>query len=413
MKTTFKRIAAVLSAAAIAVTLSGCADNGYIMTVDGMPIRTGIYISFQQTSMNNASEKLSESDNSGSDNSDSSDSSDSGSGETNIFDRTIDGKSVSDWVKEDTRKGIKRFVGIQRLCEKYNITLSDEERSQINKDVQTNWDTTSINYYGYTFTVEQIYGYKSMGDYYTAQGIGIDSLKEIAAANELSNKLFMHYYGEGGEKAVSNDDIDKYLEENSVAYKLITVNYRDFRGDPVVGDEQDDIIERAKSYAERYNKGEKFIDILYDFDLLEAQNKARAEAEEYYEDSPQEGYTLEEYMEKAAKEATATKGESDDNYDELIFNDSGYLSEELMDFIKEAPTDGKAAVYEGTTAAYLIIRKPVSEFPKWKEQNLETVLRELRGEDFDVLMEELSRDLSVDQKDSLVNGKYAPEKLNK
>ncbi|MDE7230189.1 MAG: hypothetical protein K2N56_06875, partial [Oscillospiraceae bacterium] len=389
---------------------------GYIMTVDGMPIRTGIYISFQQTSMNNASEKLSELDSDDSDdsgNSDSADSSDTESEKTSIFDRTIDGMSVSDWVKEDTRKGIKRFVSIFHQCDQYNITLTDDELTKINNDIQENWNTTSINYYGYTFTVEQIYGYKSMGDYYTAQGIGMDSLKEISTANALSNKLFMYYYGEGGSKAVPSDEIDKYLEENSVAYKLITFNYRDFRGDPVVGDEKDDIIERAKSYAERYNNGAKFIDILYDFDLLAAQNKARAEAEEYYEASPQEGYTLEEYMDMAAGKATAEKGESDEKYDEVIFNDSGILSDELMDFIKEAPEDGKAAVYEGTTSAYLIIRNPISEFPNWKTNNLEDVLKELRGEEFDTLMDDISKDYTVDQKDSLVNGKYAPEKLNK
>lgn len=406
MKRTFGKIAAIMSAAVMAASLSGCADNGYLMTVDGMPIRNGVYISFQQTSMSNANSRLSQVDSAFTDNT-------GASMESNIFDRKIDGMSVSDWVKEDTKKNIKRFVAVQRLCEKFGITLTDDEITQINKEIQENWDATNVDYYGYNFTIEQIYGYKTMGDYYSSQGIGIDSLKEMETANKLSDKLFMYYYGEGGEKAVPSDELDKYFDENVVAYKLITMNYLDFRGDPVAGDEKQAIIDTAKSYADRYNNGEKFIDVLYDFDLLTAQNTARKDAEELYELEPVEGYTVEEYMEKMAGEASAEKGEADDDYDELIFIDSGLLTDELMEFIKSAPIDGKAAVYEGDTSVYVIIRNPVSNFPDWKERNLEDVLTELRGEEYDNLMSEMSSNYEIVQDDRLVNSKYAPEKLNK
>lgn len=402
MKTSFKKIAAFLTAAAIVTTLSGCSDNGYIMTVDDMPIRTGVYISFQQTSMNNARDRLSEIIGDLSD-----------TEELDVFSQSMDGKSFSDWVKDDTKKGIKRFVGVQRQCEQFGITLSDDEKSEISKSVQANWDLTEMNYYGYTYSVQDIYGYNSMGDYYTSQGIGIDSLKEISYANALNDKLFMHYYGEGGEKAVPTEEIDEYLEENSVAYKLITMGYTDFRGDPVVGDEQQEIIDLAESYAELYNNKKSFIDVLYEFDLYTAQNKAKKEAEEEFEANPPEGVTYDEYIAEAVKKATATKGESDDKYDEIVFNDNSYLTDELMDFILSAPADGTAAAYAGSTSVYIIIRNPVSNFPAWREQNLEDVLTTLRGDDYDSLMDLMSQNYDVVQKEDLVNKKYAPEKLNK
>ena len=430
MKTTFKRIAALLSAAAIAMTLSGCADNGYIMTVDGMKIRNGVYISFQQTSMGNVNDRISELNNSNSDTSDTSDtsgsdessdsssSSDSTSSEVDIFTLSVDGKSVSDWVKEDTKKGLKRFVGIQRKCAEFGITLTDEEKSEINKDIQENWDTTSVNYYGYTFTVEQIYGYKTMGDYYSSQGIGIESLKEIAVANKLNEKLFLHYYGEGGEKAVPKDEISKHIEENYSTYKLITINYTDYRGEASVDDEvKQEINDIAKSYADRYNKGEKFADIVYDLDLLNAQKKARGEAEDYYEKEPQEGYTLEEYIEKAAKEATAEKSDlDDDDYDEIIENENSPVSDTLTELILEAPKDGKAAVYESDSAAYVIIRKTMdslSVIDDWTDDHMNDILNALRGEEYDSTMELMFQNYDIVQNDYLVNTKYAPEKLNK
>ena len=397
----FKGIAAFLTAAAIVTTLSGCSDNGYIMEVDGMPIRTGIYISFQQTSMNNAYEKLYEEV--GGDIDDVED----------LFTQSIDNKSYSDWVKDDTKRGLKRFVGIQRQCAEFGITLSDEEKAKISKQVQANWDTTSTEYYGYTFTIQEIYGFDTMGDYYESQGIGIDSLKEISYANALNDKLFKYYYGEGGEFAVPDEEIDEYLEENSVAYRLITMQYVDYTGFPVVGEEQDAIVELAKSYAQKYNDGAKWVDILYDYDLYKAKNDAKYAAEQAYQADPPEGVSYDEYMDEAISKATATKYDDDEMFDEIVFNDNDYLSDEVMDHILEAPMDGKAAVYEGSTAVYIIVRNPVKNFPGWKEDQLDTVLTTLKGEDFDKMMDLMSQNYEIVQKDDLVNGKYSPEKLNK
>ena len=401
MKTGFKKIAAFLTAAAIAATLSGCSDNGYIMEVDGMPIRTGVYISLQQISMSNAHDKLSEiTDEDFSDN-------------KTFFAQSINGESMSDWVKKDTVKGIKRFTGVQRLCERYGIVLTDDEKAKINKDIQAEWDSTSVNYYGYTFTIKEMYGYDSMADYYSAQGIGIDSLKEIAYVNALNEKLFLYFYGEGGEDAVPEQEIDDYLEESSVAYRLITIQYVDFRGDPVIGTEQDVMKEFANELADKYNNGAEYVDIMYEYDLYKAQNDAKYKAEQEFDENPPDGVTYDEYIEAAASEATATRYEDDSLFDEIVFNKNEYLSDEVMDFLLEAPADGTAAAYEGVTAAYVIIRNPVSNFPGWKLEHRNEVLTELRGDEYNSKMEILCQNYDVVQKDKLVDGKYAPEKLNK
>lgn len=407
MKIGFKKIAAFLTAAAIVTTLSGCEDNGYIMEVDGMPIRTGIYISLQQNAMNNAFEELRGIIGTDADYVE------------DVFTQSINGKSYSDWVKDDTARAVKRFVGVKRLCEQYNITLSDDEKAKINKDVQENWDMseTTMDFYGQNYTVSfmDMYGFETMGDYYESQGIGIDSLKEIAYTDALNDKLFMHYYGVGGEFAVPDEEIEEYLEENSVAYRLLTINYVDYLGYPVVGEEQDAIIDLARSYAEKYNEEEnvKWIDILYDYDLYKARNAAKKTAEEEYKADPPEGVTYEEYIEEAMSEATATKYDNDDMFDEIVFIENDILSAELMEYILDAPEDGTAAAYDGSTAVYVIIRNPVKNFPAWKADNFNNIIKELRGEEFDSRMELLSQNYDIVQKDKLVNGKYSPEKLNK
>lgn len=400
---TFKKIASVLAAAAIGASMSGCMDNGYIMTVDGMQIRNGVYLSLQQTSFSNAQDKLDEADESD-DSSDSSDSSDTSSS-VDVTEKMIDGKTYSDWVKEDTIKGVKRFVGTHRKCEEVGIALTDEELSAITKSINDDWE--SSNYY------LQILGLNSMGEYYESLGIGKDSLKEIDIVSALDDKLFMYYYGEGGAMAVPDDEIDTYIEENNAAYKLITLPYQDYNGDPVVTDEEKkEINDRAKDYADRYNDGESFVDILYAFDLKKAQDDARSEAEENYKEDNEEGLSKEEYVQKAIDEATAERGESDDNYDEVITKDSSYVTEALRDYIFSAEADGKATVFEGTTSAYVVIRKPVLDLEGWRDNNLSSVLRKMKNDDFNSFMDLACQNYDVEQNDYLVDKKYSPEKMH-
>ena len=49
----FAKIAAGVAAVVMAASLGGCMDNGTIMTVDGMKIRNGVYISLMQNAMQN------------------------------------------------------------------------------------------------------------------------------------------------------------------------------------------------------------------------------------------------------------------------------------------------------------------------------------------------------------------------
>ena len=92
MKYNFKKIAAGVLAVGLTMSLCGCGDNGYLMTVDGVSIRNGVYLTFQQTAFSSANTKYNE-ENSTSDSSSSTESVD-------IFEQTVEGKSVPEWIKE-------------------------------------------------------------------------------------------------------------------------------------------------------------------------------------------------------------------------------------------------------------------------------------------------------------------------
>lgn len=408
MKKIIKRFLAVLTAAAVAASLSGCMDNGYIMTVDGMEIRNGVYLSLLQTSIGLANEKLDEQEAEDDTDENTDESSDTASeaeeDDDAIFEKMIDGKSYSDWIIDDARAGVLRFVGIQRECEKYGIALSDEEAAEITASLKEQWEDTTISYYGL--------GYANWGEYYESMGIGFDSMKELSLVDELNEKLFLHYYDEGGDWAVSDEDFKKAADEQYAAYNLMTLQYLDYKGDILITDaEMQEVKDRANNYAERINDGESVIDVMYDYYLLIAQNDARKNAEESYSEENADGLTMEEYVEKAVEEVSVERADDESEFDEFISKSDSMLTDELTDFIFGLATDGKAYVYEGTTSAYVVIRKPVTDLENWELYYRTDVLREMKGDEFDSKMDIICQNFDVVQNDYLVNTKYSPKKI--
>ena len=414
MKTTFKKIAAALCAAVLAGSLCGCVDNGYIMTVDGMKIKNGVYLSFQQNSFESATQRLDEQRESGEDDDSNNSALDNDSATYDIFSEVIDGKPFGDWVKKDTMSAVLRFVGIQRQCEKFGITLSDEELSKIYSQVQENWDYED-------FYVKWIYGYDTMGAYYESMGISVDSLKEIGVVNALNEKLFLHYYGEGGELAVPDNEIDAFINENYAGYRMITLSYKDINGNSLSGDAFNALFDDAEEYARRLNNGESFVNVYYDYDLKANKESARLQAEETYMEMLEaglvddngltvDGLTEEQFIEKAVESATATKRESDNAFDSVISLNTSGLEDGLKDYIFEHAADKKASVFEGEDAVYVVVKLPMSDVKGWREANLTTLLFALKGDAFNSMMDIICQNYEVKQNDYLIDKKYSPEK---
>lgn len=405
MRSVFKRVAAAVLAVVLAASLCGC-DRGYIMTVDGMEIRNGIYLSFLQTAYSMAGKEL-EKQNSETSDVPASETSDDTSEETvPITKEEIDGKSGSQWIKDETMKAVRRFVAVQRKCEELDIKLTEEEIKDINTDLNKAWDEE--NDY-----IQYLYGYNTMGEYYESQGIGKESLREIRKVNELQDKLFMHFYGKGGEFEVKDSEIDQYLTENYATVKLQRFAYTDASGKTLEKDEDKKAVkDEAQKYADRINKGEKPIDVFYEYNLAKAEESAKAKAETDYKEDNEEKLTKDEWIKKQVEAAGIEKAESEEELDRVISKESSSLDEKTTEYIFNAPSDGKAAVFETDSCVYLIIKEDITKKTKWKEENNENILNVIKGDDFQNMMDIFGQNYEVDADESLVNKKYGPEKLN-
>lgn len=401
MNTNFKKLAAALSAAVIALSLSGCMDNGSLMTIDGTAIRNGVYINYMLSAINAAETKVDEENPAAESESTESES------ETDFWTSTLEGKDVSEWIKDYTMKSVRGHIGIQRQCAEFGIELTEEEISEINSQCDQTWESSDVY-------VQYLYGFNTRGEMYEARGISLESYKEVIRVNMLRNKLFLHYYGDEGEYAVPSGEYDTYVNDNYAALRIMEFSYSDYMGTALTaeGDIQA-VKDRAKLYAERLNDSERYENVRYDYELAKAKDTARKNAADSYSEDNEEGLSRDEYIEKAAEGATYTVPDSADYYNALLEKSNSDYSDALTDYIFTLARDEeKAYVYEDEKASYVIVRMDMSALETWEELYHENVLQQMRGEAFNDLLDQKSADYTVQQNDYLVNKKYTPQKVD-
>lgn len=400
MALTFRKYAALTTALVCAASMTGCADNGYIGTIDGLEIRNGIYLSQLLTAHSNGMSNINEVKAEAGDTSEIAD----------VFSETIDGVNAEQWIKNEALRLSKRYVAVERLFEEEGLTLDAEKVANVNAETKETWDSESLDYFGYTFSVETVYGYSTLGEYYESIGVGIDSMKDIKLNALKEDELFLEIYTNNEETKVSAEDINAYLLENFISLKYIQVPFDDYFGINLTDEAEIQALkDTAKSYVDRYNNNESYIDIYYDHALMLAQNEAMADAEEALEEEgAEQPADFDAYIEEAKKGATAEKAESIEELEYVVTVESNSLSTELNDLIAETPTDGKAYYYETETAAYLIVRDDITAKSQWKEDNKLDILSKLKHDDFNEYLSTASENYVVEFDSYLVDTKYAP-----
>lgn len=391
-----KRLIACAAALACAGCLSGCADTGYVMSVDGVEFKNGIYLNCLLTSINNANIEVKEEKEE--------------YGETSavedIFKETVDGKDAELWIKEDALNQMKRYTAIQRLCEEYGLTVTDEKKSEISDTINSLWNDEN-------FYAQYLYQTDTMGEYYDSIGIGKDSMRQIYTFTALSELLFEHYYGTDGITPVADDEFDAYIKENYAAVKYVELEFNDYQGLDLKEEADIQAVrDLAQSYADRINDGESFVEIKYEFDLKNAQDEARVNAEdEYAAETAETKPDYDSYIEEKVNAATAEKAESEDKLVTVINKESSTLDEDITEYIWNLADDSKASLFETIDSVYVVVRDDVTTKDTWKSDNRSTVLRAMKDDDYENILKETYAGYQVQQNSYLVDSKYAPNKI--
>lgn len=264
-KLNIKKIAALGCAAAMLGSLTACGEKTtWGAVIDGVQIPAGVFIYYLDTANYEAQQKLGEQTDTSADLSPEGAAAQSSETVTlPLYSSQIDGVDSKQWIYDRATELMQEYAAVEAKFDEYGLTLSDDDKQSAQVYLDQIWDYA--------------------GDYYTSMGVSENSYKSIFLNSSKRQKLFETIYSEGGEKAVSDDEIKTYLDENYALINYIDVELKDGEGNLLKSDGKAERMEMLNSYMERYNNGE-------DFDEL------NAEYVTYYEN-----------LKKAAEETAAAE----------------------------------------------------------------------------------------------------------
>lgn len=322
-KLNIKKIAALGCAAAMVSSLTACGEKTtWGAVIDGVQIPAGVFIYYLDTANYEAQQKLNEQTDTSADLSPEGAAAQSSETVTlPLYSSQIDGVDSKQWIYDRATELMQEYAAVEAKFDEYGLTLSDDDKQSAQVYLDQIWDYA--------------------GDYYTSMGVSENSYKSIFLNSSKKQKLFETIYSEGGERAVSDDEIKTYLDENYALINYIDVELKDGEGNLLKSDGKAERMEMLNSYIERYNNGEDFDElnaeyVTYYENLKKAAEEAAAAAEAANADETAAENTAETTAEVSQSPAEAALPSDD---------------EEVTDETSETETSIETEVSEDTEAA--------------------------------------------------------------
>ncbi|MGN1081895.1 MAG: peptidylprolyl isomerase [Acutalibacteraceae bacterium] len=348
----FKKIIAGMLSVLMLISLVSCSNTDWVIEEGDITISSGVYLGYL---INATLEALS---------------SNSAESVKDLMKLTIENKSADEYIKENALNYCKTHIAIEKKFKELGLTLSEETENSIDSDL-----ARYLAYYS---------------AYYEENGCGEKSLRAIIESNYMLDELFMYYYGEGGEKEVSKDELTKYLVENYARVQYISVPLTDTSTyEALEGEELDNAKDKAHSYLDRANDGE-------DFEALVKEYAASVSGEEEDEETDEDEDTVQENG----------LGKNDS----FISKNNSQYEEEFINGVFEMSV-GDYKLITTDNYCYVVKKLDVNESEKTLEYYKETLLSGLKGDEFTETYTSW-KDTGTYSVNNAAVSKYKPKKLS-
>lgn len=349
-----KKITAAGLAAAAALSLASCGkDTAWGAEIDGVSISAGMLIFFQSESISEAQSLIREA-------SLAVTPSDGSEAETEtvttvgVLDSTVENTPARDWIQAETVKKMQEYAAVENKFSELGLAFEDKEDERISIITDQWWEY--------------------IGEYYESIGISKDTYFKAGLNSEKRSAIFDHYYGEGGEKAVPEEEIISYLEENNARIKYIEMPLKDGEGNLLKSDGKAELKKMAEGYIDRLNTSSTtFEEISDEYNEYYKSLSASEDTEE-----PEDLDSGFSYDDSAAEEAVS--------YGTVVAKDSSYPSAKVVEAAFEAKKDsGRAIVLiedDDNEVYYLLQVTDLFADPEYLENNRSAALHALKDDEF-------------------------------
>lgn len=363
-----KKFMAALTCLALSASLSSCADTRWGAQIEDYQLSAGLFILGQMGALSEVYAYMTENEY---------------AEDASPLDVTIEGKSAEEWINDKATETLKEYVAVEKKFNEVGLIFEDSEFKNAALYVDSMWE--SYEAYG-------------LGDYYSKVGVGKQSQTDQQVNLLKKDKLFEYYYGEGGEKEITKDEIDKYISENYAKVSYIEMPLKDGEGNLLKTDGKAEIKRMAQDYIARAEGGESFDTISTEYNKY--YNGLLRDAAIASGEFTEETYDAQNVQEESypPKEATVKKG---DSYPSAVF------AEKLFD---GSVADGGYALIEEDEIYYIVYKPNILEDTEYVAGMKSSVQFELKGEEFEQSIKDWSAGLTVVKNDAAYK-RYSIEKL--
>ncbi len=172
-----KKVTAALLAAMLTMGLSGCTlgSTSWILRYgDKGELPAGIYVQNMMAAYNAAGYYA--------------------LGADDVLTAEIEGKPGKQWIEDTALELTKEHLAAELKFAELGLSLTEEEKTSVDNMVDSIWEV--------------------YGEQYTLSGINKNSYTRSLENTIKTNNLFLHYYGEGGEKAPTQQEYQDYFSQN-------------------------------------------------------------------------------------------------------------------------------------------------------------------------------------------------------
>ena len=424
MKLLKKITAGIVSTAIAASMLTGCDSGRYVMSYDGKDVNSGIYIYHVISEMLSQQYALYL----------------KGSSD-GVMDQKVDGKEMAVYLEDKAMEKTKEYCAVTEKFKELGLELTDDEIKSIS--------TSATN------------TYNAQKDMLEEMGISKESIKLAYKGEKMKSKLFDYYYGKDGKQAPSDSDIEKYVTDNYLRYKSITISKSTKTDDADKEKENKEKKEQAEKYFKQA-EGKSFSSFDDVIDAYKKETEAAAAAASGTSsttDSSSSSTTDSSSSSSTADSSSSTDssavqsdsskvGDNDSSSSSAAESSSSSSSELKADSSSSSNTDssskddtsstadsssaadssvsttgtkmatkikdaekGKAFMYEDDTGYYIIIKGDTSERSKdYASENNSTLLSEMFSKTFDKTIADWAEELGI-KVDSKAIKRYSAKSL--
>lgn len=332
-----------------AVALSGC-GNAYALKTDNAEISSGVYRYCLFSAYQNATYSVEDYT-------------------QPILSQKINGTPAEEWIRETALTYLKPILVVEDKMKELKLSLPDETRYNAKEAAATDW--------------------KNYKDMFESYGITQDDYQYVMYDYSAKySTVFEAIYGEGGEKEVSREDMEKYFKENYADVDYIVASTTKDDGTAMSDDEIEAVKKEFAAYAKEINNGDKTIQ----------------EVDKEYTASIQEESTSSEASSAADDTSSATEAEEETNLHSVTGSITVANSyPEAMETAVKKLKNGKAQMVDASDTGYIVlvqkhnINDAVTKFfdnedEDTKKSNRFQILVDMRQEDYTEYMTKLAED---------------------